>query len=109
MEKMINVIDNVGCKPINWNIKSDHNNCTFPSQYLAIFEEMTNIDTFMPPCRSIEILATKERGKTDWRFCFKKRFLELNVYLDEQSHYEEVNLLPAYTTQSLVGNAGMIL
>ena len=59
-----------------------------------------------PPCRSIEILTTKQRGNTDWRYCLGQKFLELHIFLDEQSHYEEVNLLPAYTIQSLVGNSG---
>ena len=66
-------------------------------------------DKFIPPCRSVEILSTKERRKTNGRYCLGKRFLELQIFLDGQSHYEEVNLLPAYTTQSLVGNAGKFL
>ena len=100
------VIKTVGCNPVNWNIESDYQNCLLPHQYLRILEEMNEKDNFMPPCRSIEILTTKQRGNTDWRYCLGQNFLELHVFLDEQSHYEEVNLLPAYTIQSLIGNSG---
>ena len=34
---------------------------------------------------------------------------EVKIFLDEQTHYEEVVLLPAYSFQSLIGNSGICL
>ena len=104
--QMRHVAEKVGCAPKNWNISSDLPYCSIPNQFSEINEELNNKNGFMPPCRSIETLLKTTEGYTNWRMCLGKSFLELKLFLDEQSHYEEVVLLPAYSLQSLVGNSG---
>ena len=105
--QMSHVAEKVGCIPKHWNIPSDLPLCSRPQQFSDIAEELNDKNGYMPPCRSIETLLKTTEGKTDWRMCIVRgSFLEVKLFLDEQSHYEEVVLLPAYSLQSLVGNSG---
>ena len=80
--------------------------CLTPQQNDEIDREIDNKKGFMPPCRSIETLLKTTKGKTNWRMCLASSFLELKIFVDEQSHYEEVFLYPSYPLQTLVGNSG---
>ena len=58
-------------------------------------------------CRSIERVSKEKVGtKGMWLACYRKTWLKLKFYLDEQSYYEELVLLRAYSFQSLIGNSG---
>ena len=105
-KQMSHVAEKVGCIPKHWKISSDLPLCSMPKQFSDIAVEINDKNGYMPPCRSIETLLKTTEGKTDWRMCLRGSFLEVKLFLDEQSHYEEVVLLPAYSLQSLVGNSG---
>ena len=63
----------------------------------------------MPPCRSVEILKKSTKGtELKGTGCLQSStsYLDLKVYLDEESFYKEIVLVRAYTIQSLIGNAG---
>ena len=91
-------------------VVSDLHYCSTPQQFSEITEELNNKNGFMPPCRSIETLLKTTEGSTDWKMCLlQDSFLEVKIFLDEQTHYEEVVLLPAYLFQSLIGNSGICL
>ena len=65
---------------------------------------------FMPPSRSIETISNeKEARKPSWFACSRTSWLKLEIFLDNQSHYEEISLLRAYAFQSLIGNAGAVV
>ena len=96
----------VGCIPKPWKMPSKLPYCSTSKQNDEINQEIDNENGFMPPCRSIETLLKTTKGKTDWRMCFAKKFFEFKIFVDEQSHYEEVFLYPSYPLQTLVGNSG---
>ena len=102
------IIDKVGCNPGHWKIESsDLPFCSVPEQYLELKKQLYQKDGFMPPCRSIEKLTKRTKGTNMWKSCLRRKsFLDLKFYLDEENFYEEVNLVPAYSLQNLVGNAG---
>ena len=99
------VIETVGCQPKHWKTDSVRPHCTSPEQYNRINNEIYKKDGFMPPCRSVETLSKITQGFYP-RICGSYSYLDLSVYLDEESHYKEIVLVPAYTFQSLIGNAG---
>ena len=99
----------IGCTPKHWKMPSDLPYCSIPQQHLELKKELHKKNGFMPPCRSIETLLKTTKGKTDWRMCLRKSFLDIKIFLDEQSHYEEVFLFPSYSLQSLVGNSGTFM
>jgi hypothetical protein len=103
------VFEKVGCNPRHWKIPSDLPNCSTPEQYADFSAELhKNEEVCMPPCRSIAEVSKEKVGTTpNWLSC-RKTWLKLKVYLDEQSYYQELILLPAYSLQSLIGNAGRI-
>ena len=101
------VFEKIGCNPKHWNIPSHLPNCSTPQQYTDFRAELyENDEIFMPPCRSIARLTKEKVGTTPSWFVCSESWLKLKVYLDEQSYYEELILLPAYSFQSLIGNAG---
>ena len=101
------IINEVGCNPKSWIRLSEFPNCSTVEEYHKINLKYFEKDAFMPPCRSIESLSKITKGTDfDWR-CDKK-YLELIFYLDEERFYKEISLVPAYTFQSLIGNAGKI-
>ena len=100
------IIKQIGCKPIHWKVKTNEPNCSNLEKYRVLSKQLYRKDGYMPPCRSIETLMKKVTGKTGWRICLGKNHYDITVYLDEQSHYEEAVFLPAYSFQSLIGNAG---
>jgi hypothetical protein len=109
-EKQLNaVFEKTGCKPRHWKIPSALPNFSIPKQYSDFNDKFNNRDeNFMAPCRSIEKLAKEKVGTAPgWMSC-RKTWLDLKVYLDGESYYEEVIFLPAYTFQSLIGNTGRI-
>ena len=99
------IMKTVGCQPKHWKVNSSNPYCTSAAQYDKINTELYRKDGFMPPCRSIETLAKITKG-THLRSFSSYSFLDLKVYLDEESFYKEIVLVPAYTVQSLIGNAG---
>ena len=103
------ILDDVQCNPRHWKIQSSLPYCFTPEQYKRLNEELYEKDGFMPPCRSIEKLAKTTKGANMWKSCLssaRKSYLDLKFYLDQEKFYEEVILLPAYTLQNLIGNAG---
>ena len=96
----------VGCNPRHWKMSSDLPFCTISEEFAEIKKELFKKNGFMPPCRSIETILKTTKGNTDWRMCLRNSFFDLKIFLDEQSHYEEVFLYPSYSLQTLVGNAG---
>ena len=103
---MIHSAQKVGCIPKYWKMSSKLPYCLTPQQNDEINQEIDDKNGFMPPCRSIETLLKTTKGKTHWRMCLNKKFLKLKIFVDEQSHYEEVFLYPSYPLQTLVGNSG---
>ena len=103
---MSHVAEKVGCIPKHWKIQSDLPLCSTPQQFSDIALEINDKNGYMPPCRSIETLLKKTLGNTNWRMCLIGSFLDVKLFVDEQSYYEELVLLPAYSLQSLVGNSG---
>ena len=99
------IMETVGCQPKHWKVNYSNPYCTSAAQYDKINTELYRKDGFMPPCRSIETLAKITKG-THLRSFSSYSFLDLKVYLDEESFYKEIVLVPAYTVQSLIGNAG---
>lgn len=106
LKRQKQAIEKVGCVPVNWKIDSTFPNCTTVKQHQMIRMEINKNNGFMPPCRSIERILKKSEGKSGWRMCIRDQFFKLRLFLDQESHYEEIVLVPAYSTQSLIGNAG---
>jgi hypothetical protein len=103
------VFEKVGCNPRHWKIPSTLPNCSTTKQYSDFNDEFNKRnENFMAPCRSIEKLAKEKVGTIPNPVTCRKTWLDLKVYLDAETYYEEVILLPAYTFQSLVGNSGRI-
>lgn len=107
-KQMSHVSRTVGCIPKHWKLPSELPHCVVPQEFSEIKKKLNKKNGYMPPCRSIETLLKTTKGKTDWRMCLKNSFLDLKVFLDEQSHYEEVFLYPSYSLQNLVGNSGKL-
>ena len=106
-EKQTNdILEKVGCNPEHWKIQSDLPHCSNPKQFSEINKRLHEKDAFMAPCRSIEKLSKVTKGTDLGPKCLLERYLDLRFYLDEETFYEEVILVPAYTLQNLVGNAG---
>ena len=103
-----NIMEKVGCNPKNWKIQSHLPNCSTLEEYHDINQELDEIDGFMPPCRSIETISKITKGTDKGHLCFRDSYLEMKFYLDEETYYKEIILVPAYTLQSLIGNAGKI-
>ena len=104
--QMAHVSKTVGCNPRHWKMPSYLPDCTDPQQIAEINKELYKKNGYIPPCRSIETIIKTTKGKTGWRMCYSFKFLDLKMFVDEQSHYEEVFLYPSYSLQALVGNAG---
>ena len=106
---LIYIIEKIGCNPKHWKIDSPLPNCSKVEQYYEANKEIYQQDGYMPPCRSIEKLS-KTTIETELRgiSCYSTpySFLDLKFYFDEESMYKEILLVPAYTLQSLIGNAG---
>ena len=103
------IIENVGCQPKHWKINSSKPICNSFEQHDKATKEVFRHEGFMPPCRSVEILKkTTKWTKPKEHRCEKSSgsYLNLRVYLDEESFYKEIVLVRAYTIQSLIGNAG---
>ena len=106
-EKQMNyIIRKVGCNPMHWNLIHNMPNCSTAKQYSEINKMFRETKEFMPPCRSIEKLAKFTTGLDLGIRCLTDSYLDLKFYLDEETFYEEVILVPAYDIQHLVGNAG---
>ena len=103
-----NIIENVGCNPTHWKLKSRLPNCSTIDQYVKANKQMYQKSGYMPPCRSIEKLARVTKGTDLGLLCSfdSYPYLDLIFYFDEESLYKEIVLAPAYTFQSLIGNAG---
>ena len=102
------IIEKSRCKPKHWNTQSNVEYCNSVDQYKTINEKLFETGVFMPPCRSIERLSTTTNGKKV-KFCpIGKQYLKLLFYLDEDTFYREIKVVPAYPFKSLVGNAGML-
>ena len=102
------ILSNVGCNPKHWKIQSSLPTCHRIDQYAKLNEKLYKKDGYMPPCRSIEKLSKITEG-TDlgWRGCCRGcSYLDLRFYFDGDILYKEIILDPAYSTQSLIGNAG---
>ena len=96
----------VGCNPKHWKVESNLPNCSKIEQYKDLNKNLYKKNVFMPPCRSIEGLSTQKQ-ETDLGFrCLQNSYLDLFFYLDEEKMYKEIILVPAYSFQSLIGNAG---
>ena len=75
-----------------------------------ITKRFHEIGTFMPPCRSIELLSTETKGvDAGWLRCPPgTKYLKLEFQLDKEMFYKEITEVKAYTLQSLIGNAGTL-
>ena len=101
------IIEKVGCNPTYWKIPSTYPNCSTPEQLDAINEQLGREDNFMPPCRSVAQIQKTVEGQSPCRwFCQGDPYLKLLFFLDQEVYYEEIVLMPSYSLQSLVGNAG---
>ena len=111
-ENQLNAISGrVGCNPRHWQIPSTLPNCSTPEQYKDLMNDLYKNDDeiFMPPCRSIETISNeKVATKPRWFACSRTTWLKLRIFLDQQSYYEELSFLRAYSFQSLIGNSGTI-
>ena len=106
-EKQLNaIIKKIGCNPKHWKLQSPLPHCSSVDKYYDANQILYEKDGFEPPCRSIEKISKITKG-TDFKWrCFSKSYLDLKFYLNEEAFYKEVVLVPAYTFQSLIGNAG---
>ena len=100
----LRMMENMGCSPTHWKMKSDLPNCSNLEQYKKMNTLLQDAEELFPPCKSIERLITTavgskcDQGYTD---------LRLKFYFQEPL-YKQINVLRAYGFQSLVGNAGKI-
>lgn len=100
------IVGKVGCNPMHWDRIKNIPNCSTANQYSEINQMIYEKKEFMPPCRSIEKLAKSTNGFDLGLHCLTNNYLDLKFYLNEETFYEEVILVPAYDIQHLVGNAG---
>ena len=106
---LLDIIDKIGCNPKHWKIESPLPNCSNLKQHADAKKELYQNDGFMPPCRSIEKLAKTVTGKKVHEIECRSTpygYLDVKFYFDEESTYKEIIRVPAYTLQSLIGNAG---
>ena len=103
------IMDEVGCNPKHWKVKSNLPKCFKVDEYRKINQKMDEMNMVMPPCRRIEKVSKITKGKDlGWR-CLRNSYLDLKFIMDEERFYKEIVLFPAYTFQSLVGNSGMYM
>ena len=100
------IINLIGCNPNHWQLSSHVPNCSSAKQYYEIDQMLSKKDGFMPPCRRIATISKITKGTNPEHLCLTNSYLDLRFYLDEETFYKEIVLVPAYTFQSLIGNAG---
>ena len=108
--QFIDMIEELGCRPKHWKI--DPGNaipfCMTANQYDKANKRIDRREGDTPPCRSIEKISKTTKGTDPGFKCSitGSSYLDLRFYLDEERFYKEIVLVPAYTFQNFVGNAG---
>ena len=105
-----NIAKKIGCIPKYWKIASQLANCSTHQQHLLIYKEFNAMNISIPPCKSIEKLAQTTYGTDLGIRCTltgsAHSQLILNMDFSKETMYKKIELVRAYSLESLVGNAG---
>ena len=99
-------MNEVGCQPKHWKVDSQLPYCYTEQQYYKVEKLAKNFEEALPPCRSIERLIASGTGM-DIQCKRHDNTLKILFHFREPV-YKEIQVIRAYTIQSLVGNAGTI-
>ena len=102
---LLRIIQDVGCSPIHWKIKSKLPSCKDRNQYADIQRLLRYAEETLPPCKSFERLITTAIGE----LCRQDDNALRIIFHFEDRLFKKITVLRAYGFQSLVGNAGKIV
>ena len=106
------LIERVGCNPTYLKIQSQLPNCSEIHEYRSFKDEFNFKKGIPPPCKSIEKLTQTMFEQDLGVMCAfmpgSDSQLTIEVRFSRETMYKEVQLVKAYSLQSLIGNAGKL-